>query len=196
MPLSVRLHRLAMPAAMAGTILAAGCATTVQPPAHLQTSAPETPGVIVEPAAIDDVPSGHVPVVRYGRYTLVELTPEPAQRDLMRQVVEVVIPPTVEASVGDALRHVLLRTGYRLCDAAHVAPLYELPLPAVHLRLGPMSLRDALLVLAGSAWDLSIDDGGRQVCFLRHAASAATPPAAFSGTHDQIQRTENQEVRP
>lgn len=30
-----------------------------------------------------------IPVARYGRYTLVELVPEPAQRDLTRQVIEV-----------------------------------------------------------------------------------------------------------
>jgi hypothetical protein len=60
---------------------------------------------------------GLIPVARYGRYTLVEMVPEPAQRDLLRQVIEISIPPTLDASVGDALRHVLLRTGYRLCDA-------------------------------------------------------------------------------
>ena len=48
------------------------------------------------------------------RYTLVELVPEPAQRDLVRQAVEVVIP-MLDASVGDAMRHVLLRSGYRFC---------------------------------------------------------------------------------
>ncbi|HCF7114121.1 TPA: hypothetical protein NIJ28_006258, partial [Pseudomonas aeruginosa] len=49
-----------------------------------------------------------VPVARYGRYTLVELVPEPAQRDLLQQAVEVSIPPMLDASVGDAMRHVLL----------------------------------------------------------------------------------------
>jgi type IV pili sensor histidine kinase/response regulator len=73
-------------------------------------------------------------VARYGRYTLVELVPEPAQRDLLQQVVEVSIPPMLDASVGDAMRHVLLRSGYRLCDA-EAATLYALPLPAAHLRL-------------------------------------------------------------
>ena len=94
-----------------------------------------------------------IPVARYGRYTLVELVPEPAQRDLTRQVIEVSIPPTFDANVGDALRHVLLRTGYRLCDTTEAAALYALPLPAAHLRLGPLPLRDALLALAGPAWN-------------------------------------------
>jgi type IV pili sensor histidine kinase/response regulator len=53
----------------------------------------------------------------------------------MRQVVEVVIPPSLDTNVGDALRHVLRRSGYRLCDTDATA-LYALPLPAAHLHLG------------------------------------------------------------
>lgn len=47
-------------------------------------------------------------MVRYGRYTLVELVPEHHQRDLLQQVVEVTIPPKLDATVGDALQHILL----------------------------------------------------------------------------------------
>src|SRR3546814_17628151 len=85
----------------------------------------------------------------------------------------------LDASGGDARHHVLLPPGYRLCGAAHAATLYALPLPAAHLRLGPLMLRDALLTLAGPAWELSVDDVTRQVCFSRHGAPAflsAKPP--------------------
>src|SRR3546814_8427606 len=78
----------------------------------------------------------------------------------------------LDASVGDAMRHVLLRSGYRLCDAAEAATLYALPLPAAHLRLGPLLLRDALLTLAGPAWELSVDAVTRQVCFSRQIGRA------------------------
>ncbi|MDR3212498.1 MAG: PilL N-terminal domain-containing protein [Azoarcus sp.] len=116
-----------------------------------------------------------VPVTRHGRYALVELTPEPAQRNLMRQIVEVSIPPTLDASVGDALRHVLQRSGYRLCNTPTAAALYALPLPAAHLHLGPMTLRHGLLTLAGPAWDLAVDDVSRQVCFKRRTPDIRTP---------------------
>jgi conjugative transfer region protein (TIGR03748 family) len=115
-----------------------------------------------------------VPVTRYGRYALIELVPEPAQRDLMQQVIEVSVPPSLDATVGDGLRHVLLRTGYRLCETAEATALYALPLPAAHLHLGPLLLRDALVTLAGPAWELSIDDTERQVCFLRAAKPRPT----------------------
>lgn len=133
------VHRLALVAGLlAGSLLAAGCATTAAP------SAPAVPAA--SPTAVAPEP-GFVPVARYGRYTLVELVPEHAQRDLLQQAVEVSIPPMLDASVGDAMRHVLLRSGYRRCDAAEAATFYALPLPAAHLRLGPLMLRDALLTL-------------------------------------------------
>jgi type IV pili sensor histidine kinase/response regulator len=113
-------------------------------------------------------------VTRYGRYTLVELAPTAAQHDLLLQVVDVEIPGTLGATVGDALRHLVLRSGYRLCDEQS-ADLLALPLPAAHYRLGPVLLRDALLTLAGPAWDLQVDDGERKVCFIRSLKEARTP---------------------
>lgn len=199
---SVRcLRHLAMSAAMAAAVLAAGCATTAQPPTLLQRGdAPDAPNATSASADITEAPAERVPVVRQGRYTLVELMPEPAQRDLMQQVVEIAIPPTFDASVGDAMRHVLRRTGYHLCDADDATALYALPLPAAHLRLGPLVLRDALLMLAGPAWDLSVDDASRQVCFRRRAAPAsassiAVPTGTVPGA-DQIQADGPREVQP
>ena len=165
-------------AGLLAAALTAGCATTSVAPPAIETE-PEV--------RAEAVPDGWIPVARYGRYTLVELVPEPAQRDLLQQAVEVSIPPMLDASVGDAMRHVLLRSGYRLCDAAEAATLYALPLPAAHLRLGPLMLRDALLTLAGPAWELSVDDLSRQVCFSRHGAPAflsANPPGTATPVPD------------
>lgn len=159
--------------------LAAGCTTITPPQAEVPAG---NSGSVAEAS-----PPALIPVARYGRYTLVELVPEPAQRDLLQQAVEVSIPPMLDASVGDAMRHVLLRSGYRLCDAAEAATLYALPLPAAHLRLGPLMLRDALLTLAGPAWELSVDDLTRQVCFSRHGAPtflSANPPGTATPVPD------------
>lgn len=144
--------------------LLSGCTTTPQATDHLDAT---------HNAAAPQPDPAQVPVARSGRYTLIELVPEPSQRDLLRQTVEVAIPPSFDAKVGDAMRHVLLRSGYRLCDSSDAAPLYALPLPAAHLRLGPLVLRDALLTLAGPAWALSVDEVTRQVCFNRHVGTPA-----------------------
>ena len=138
-------------------ILSMGCATSTV------SSSPVDPEAETE---IPPVPSDWLPVARYGRYTLVELTPQEAQHNLLLQVVDVSMTATLHATVGDGLRYVLQRSGYSLCDDnPEVAELYELPLPAAHLQLGPMFLHDALLTLAGPAWELQVDDLARQVCF-------------------------------
>ena len=78
--------------------------------------------------------------------------------------------------MGDGLRHALQRSGYQLCENAHaVIELYSLPLPAAHLYLGPMTLRDALLTLAGPAWDVQVDDRARQICFVPAGEPSADP---------------------
>lgn len=136
-------------------LLAVGCATAPPP-------APAVPDI-----------SPEIPVVRQGRYTLVELRADEAQQDLLKQVVELNMPGTFVVTVGDALRHVLLRSGYALCNGdLETQALYELPLPAAHLRLGPMLLRSALLTLAGPGWVLGVDDIARSVCFSRFGTSA------------------------
>ena len=196
-PLTCVVHRLAAPALLVGCVLITGCAATgTTSPPTVHDSLPE-PAVLVRTIAPEPEP-GLIPVARYGRYTLVELVPEPAQRDLTQQVIEVSIPPTFDANVGDALRHVLLRTGYRLCDTTEAAALYALPLPAAHLRLGPLSLRDALLALAGPAWELSVDDASRAVCFTRVTAahSAGRVAAVPAPGTTEAEPAQPQEAQP
>lgn len=113
-------------------------------------------------------PSGVSPSAsRQGRFALVELEPAVGQRDLLQQIVETDAPNSLHATVGDGLHHLLARSGYRLCESDAAATLYALPLPAAHFHLGPMTLRDALSTLAGSAWKLSVDEVARVVCFSR-----------------------------
>ncbi|WP_080380886.1 PFGI-1 class ICE element type IV pilus protein PilL2 [Burkholderia pseudomallei] len=150
-------------------VFLAGCATSASVP----TPSPPVPAMIepntAQPPAI--------PVVRYGRYTLIDLTPTDEQRDLMRQVVDVSIPATANATVGDALRYVLQRSGYRLYDdgTAPTPTLYALPLPAAHQHLGPLTLHDALTILAGPRWTLQVDERTRQVCFAPLSDAPSVP---------------------
>ncbi len=166
-PLWFRYHERRLLAAVLGllwSVLAAGCATTA-------------PDAIKEPSPAPkrEAPRS-IPVVRYGRYTLVELAPMAAQRDLLLQTIDISMPAVSRATVGDGLRHVLKRSGYQLCETAQaVIELYALPLPAAHLSLGPMTLRDALLTLAGPAWELHLDDRKRQVCFEQVHGDATAP---------------------
>ncbi|MFU1998108.1 PFGI-1 class ICE element type IV pilus protein PilL2 [Bordetella avium] len=159
-----RSHLIRLPGLLLAA-MASGCATT-----NAVSPASASEAVDIASEAVAEL----VPVTRYGRYTLVELAPTAAQHDLLLQVVDVEVPGTLGATVGDALRHLVLRSGYRLCDEQS-ADLLALPLPAVHYRLGPVLLRDALLTLAGPAWGLQVDDGERKVCFIRRLREAHTP---------------------
>ena len=122
----------------------------------------------------------HQPELRYGRYTLVSTEPTPEQRDLLAQIIEVTIPSNLNPSVQDALHHVLQRSGYSLCPPTpSVQVLFTRPLPAAHYRLGPITLRSALQVLAGPTWPLSVDEGSRSVCFTQQTIDlAALPPTS------------------
>ena len=173
---ATHVSRRLVGAGLLAAALASGCATT---------TAPLVPDAIegVSSAPEPDAPE-FIPVVRYGRYTLVELAPSAVQRDLLLQTIDVSMPEDARATVGDGLRHGLKRSGYQLCETAPaVTGLYALPLPAAHLHLGPMTLRDALLTLAGPAWELHADERARQICFERPGGSATAehahePPAA------------------
>ncbi|MCI1021414.1 TcpQ domain-containing protein [Pseudomonas putida] len=123
------------------------------------------------------------PVVRYGRYTLVSTQPDASQRDLMAQIIDVTIPSSMKPSVRDAMLYVVDRSGYVLCppNSQHVNILYTRPLPAAQYKLGPMTLRNTLQVLAGPAWQVKVDEVNRQVCFVLRPGYQLPSPSAPTG---------------
>ena len=169
------IHRHFIFAVLASLGLMAGCTTTTPTP--------------VVPAAADatQLPLDRTLVARHGRYTLVELTPESAQNDLMEQFVDITFPATVVHSVADALRYLLLRSEYQLsdgCDAAHAFDAW--PLPTAHQHLGPLTLRTALQILVGPRWQLRRDDASRTVCFSRDDSTQPAIGAQPTGGVDRV----------
>ncbi|BBP60101.1 PilL N-terminal domain-containing protein [Pseudomonas sp. St316] len=146
---------------------------------------PETDGCSNRPQlSRSRADESHPSELRYGRYTLVSTEPTTEQRDLLAQIIDVSIPSNLNPSVQEAMHYVLQRSGYSLCPAAEpVNILFTRPLPAAHYRLGPISLRSALQVLAGPAWQLTIDEVGRSVCFERQKNDAAVVRVAPSAPH-------------
>jgi len=118
----------------------------------------------VSAVALNDKPKE---VVRSGRYKLIEISPVEGQRHLLKQMIDVRIPRLTKEppTVGFALRYVLTDSGFNLCDEASTHAFEQLPLPLVHSHIGPVRLDDALTMLAGPVWQLSVDDVKRQVCF-------------------------------
>lgn len=111
-------------------------------------------------------------VVRYGRYTLVTSSPEGGKKYLLDQIVNIDMRKNKGKSypymtVRQGMERTLEGTGYSLCHLASfdVKNLFALPLPHVHYNFGPTKLRDALQMLAGEAFELTLNAPIRQVCF-------------------------------
>jgi len=115
----------------------------------------------------------HANDIQVGRYSLFAATPTEAQAELLATTMTVRFPGRIQ-TVGEAVRYLLQRSGYRLAHAESIGPdtvaLFALPLPAVHRSLGPMTLREALETLAGAAFHLVQDPVHRLVTFDRCAA--------------------------
>ena len=164
-------------------------ACTAQIPNPLPTN-PEIDGSSNQPQlSRSPADESHPSELRYGRYTLVSTEPTTEQRDLLAQIIDVSIPSNLNPSVQEAMHYVLQRSGYSLCPAAEpVKILFNRPLPAAHYRLGPISLRSALQVLASPAWQLTIDEVSRSVCFERQKNDGGTVRVTPTSSHQSEAR--------
>ncbi|MCB1849463.1 MAG: pili assembly chaperone [Gammaproteobacteria bacterium] len=119
---------------------------------------------------------------RVGRYSVVAAVPTEAQADLLATTLAIRFPERIQ-SLGEAVRYLLQRSGYRLAEAESMGPetaaLFALPLPAAHRSLGPMTLRAALETLAGPAFNLVQDPVHRLVAFERCSLEPLAVGTAF-----------------
>ncbi|EKT7008756.1 TcpQ domain-containing protein [Salmonella enterica] len=135
----------------------------------------------LKPAAPADIWQRSPEVTREGRYTLVSVKSADAQREPLNQLIDITMPVSLVNSVGDGFRYLLFQSGYSLCGryGADFSELLNRPLPAVQRRLGPVRLSEALQVVAGPAWRMTVDEVNREVCFvLRDAYLAQARPAS------------------
>ncbi|EDG4637979.1 hypothetical protein GCW29_23870, partial [Salmonella enterica] len=146
----------------------------------------------LRPPVFSDIYQRSPEVTRSGRYTLVGVKSADAQREPLNQLIDITMPGQLVKSVGDGFRYLLFQSGYSLCGryGADFAELLQRPLPAVQRKIGPMRLSEALQVVAGPAWRMSVDEVNREVCFVLRDAYLAqaktpvstTPVATVSGT--------------
>lgn len=135
-----------------------------------------------------DLPAGRIVdegQMQVGRYTTtVAAAPETAARPL-DVYVQLSYPRQTVQTVGDAVRHTLLRTGWRLVEPSALAPqaanLLNLPLPESQRVVGPYRARTVLEVLTGPNWQWHEDPIQRLVWFTvksEQLAAAETPVLA------------------
>lgn len=127
--------------------------------------------------------------VQVGRYSALRALPTAAQADLLSTTITVRFPERIQ-TIGEAVRYLLQRSGYRLTDqhAANsvTAGLLGLPLPAVHRNLGPITLQQALETLAGPVFRLVQDPVHRLISF-----DLCTPVTSATYEPDSSLKTED-----
>ena len=83
-------------------------------------------------SASDTAGNPEVDPLRVGRYSVVAPVPRASQRDPLQALVRIHFAQSIH-TVGDALNHLLARSGWRLVDPAKAEPslvtLLDLPLP-------------------------------------------------------------------
>ena len=107
--------------------------------------------------------------MQVGRYTTAAARPEAEASNPLDVYVQITYPRQTVSTVGDAIRHTLMRSGWNLVDRSALSPqavhLLTLPLPDSQRTLGPYSLRTVLNVLTGRTWAWKEDAVRRLVWF-------------------------------
>ncbi|MDP8185308.1 PilL N-terminal domain-containing protein [Phocoenobacter skyensis] len=129
---------------------------------------------VVSPDIYQYQTTNQAEVIRRGRYTLVSISPEEGQKYLLEQLVSIKLPRKKYYTVAQGMRKTLKQTGLLLCqnDTPHIQTLYSRSLPKVHYKFGQIKLREALQMLAGPAYDLTLDNVTRTVCFQLRSREA------------------------
>ncbi len=107
-------------------------------------------------------------LIQTDRYSAVEPEPTTGQEAPLLTLVTIKYPRQVN-TVGQAISYTLKRSGYRLAPQQAHDPnmniLINLPLPEVHRELGPMTVKQVLNTLSGSAFLLVTDPVHRYISF-------------------------------
>ena len=106
--------------------------------------------------------------IRVGRYSSAAAVNTRQQENLLEVVVDTEIP-NQEKTVGQAINFLLLRSGYTLAvpeiQGKHIKQFLNKKLPQIHRKIGPVMLKDALMMLVGKAYWMKVDPVHRLIAF-------------------------------
>lgn len=128
--------------------------------------------------------------MQVGRYTTMRAAPVAQASDPLSVYVQLSYPRQIVRTVGDAIDHTLVRTGWRLVDRTALSPeaarFLQLPLPESQRTLGPYPVRTLLGVLLGNTWCWQEDPVQRLVWFTA-AQAQTTQKGAGAGAGTAIE---------
>ncbi|HBX60541.1 MULTISPECIES: hypothetical protein [unclassified Methylophaga] len=106
--------------------------------------------------------------IRVGRYTNADAVNTQQQENLLEVVIDTEIPSKAQ-TVGEAIEFLLMRSGFSMASptiqGGHVKQLLSKPLPHAHRKIGPVMLKDALMMLVGKAYWMKVDPVHRLIAF-------------------------------
>lgn len=106
--------------------------------------------------------------IQAGQYQTISTQPQSEQVDLLSPIIQVHFLSGIK-TIGDAVNHLLRYSGYALVESKQQSPdlknTLKKPLPLVDRDLGPIELKQALELLVGPAFDLTIDPLSRTINF-------------------------------
>lgn len=106
--------------------------------------------------------------LQVSRYVTLAAVASDTQKDPLSALIPKLVFGHQVSTVQDALQVLLNDSGYRIASYhpdPRVHQLFNLSLPAVHRRMGPISLENALNTLGGSPWMLVVDPVNRLITF-------------------------------
>jgi conjugative transfer region protein (TIGR03748 family) len=96
-------------------------------------------------------------VTQVGRYLTISNKPRLSQQELLSQIIQVRFPQNIQ-TIHEAMVYLLRFSGYDMISDNRMSKEFRITLskrlPLVDRELGPISLKDGLMVLAGPAFDL------------------------------------------
>lgn len=111
-----------------------------------------------------------------GRYTTQSAEPPDEASEPLAVVAKISFPRAQVRTVGDAVQHTLLRTGWTLADSGMIreaGDFLNLPLPESQREVGPYRVSAILEVLVGRTWQWQRDPVRRRLWITVAPAYAA-----------------------
>ncbi len=133
--------------------------------------------LVAATAAAQTAPTTREGLLVLGRYTTQAAEPPPGAGEPLDVVAQISFPRAQVRTIGDAVQHTLLRTGYTLAEGVELAPeagqFLTLPLPESQREVGPYRVQAILDVLLGPTWEWHRDPVRRRLWFTVAPSYAA-----------------------
>lgn len=126
----------------------------------VNTDLPGDKKVVVAAAKKTPQRLSHITGIQTGRYSTVQAIPTQAQRQLLQVMISVTIPDDI-TTIAQTIHYLLKRSGYQWVqpqlDQPDLTAFFNKRLPEVQRHIGPMTLEDALSMLAAPGFTLHED---------------------------------------